>query len=115
MKAAIHTMRVRSWALAVWLVVASVLAALRQADHPACYRMHCRAAAARHSLLAGQANHGGDGAWYVQPLRNIELVLPRSSDASTSIVRQILRAHRIAFGPVPIRRLKLPPSHYDPF
>lgn len=114
-KAAIHTTRVRPCVLAVWLLAAFLLAAFRQADHPACYRTHCRAAAARHSLLAAQARHGGNSSWYPEPLRNVDLTLPRSSDVSTSIVRQILRVHRIAFGPVAIRRLKLPPLHSDPF
>jgi hypothetical protein len=38
-----------------------------------------------------------------------------SADVQTSDVRLILKTHRIAWVPVPVRRLKLPSSQNDPF
>lgn len=109
------TTHVRLSAFAALLVVSLLLAALGRVDDPACYRVRSRAAAPRHSLLTRQAGHGGDSPWYPEPLRNVDLVFFRTAELPISVVRLILRGHRSAFGPVPIRRLKLPPSHNDPF
>jgi hypothetical protein len=115
--AAIHKTRLRFLTLTASLIVAVLLAAVRQVNGPACYRVHRRAAAARHSVLTRQGRHAGDGSWYPVPLRNVDLAFfaNRGLSLITRAVQLILRFHRIAFVPLPARRLKLPPTHNDPF
>ncbi len=115
MKVAIHKARVPFVVLAASLIVAVLLAAVRQLEGPACYRVHRRAAATRHSVLTRQARHGGDGSWYPVPLRNVDVAFFPNRGLLASAVRLILRGHRSAFAPLPAYPLKIPPSHTEPF
>jgi len=62
-----------------------------------------------------QSADNGDGNCHPLPLIHAISSVPTYPEVSTSNISLILRTHRIAFVPVPVRRLKLPSAQDDPF